>query len=806
MQDYFFWNSWPRSYRMLAFAGFACLGLSLAAWGFFAFRGVDNVLHWDVLSELGEHPVTIDRFQANGSQFEIKAPAYTLTEQFVASPMATTSTLNDWLCLLLILAGAILALAAVSALSRLWYFGAMTVFILLLSTLQLDTVAGRSDRTITVVLVSLFTAVSFYFHAFRPTAGLWFRVGIFTLLTALAAGGLAFAGKGSAGDWLAYGYPAGMVVFALFAFWVSFEIMIGIVWLATNQAGRNGLVPFAALTIFYLTNLLLTQLHNSRLVDWNLLYISPFVFLVASVVLGFRGMKQREEQEAAAWPFAPQGLVLYTGLATISFGLLARLCATANDPAIEALEDIVSYTHLIGGALFFFYVFFNFGTMMWHGRPVYRILFKPPHFGRFHIRGLSAIAVVLFLYNSGFFPVYQAVAGYFNGLGDVAAGRKDYRMAETLYNQGVSSEFQNHKSNYGLASLAWIQGDFVSAARFFRQALAKQPSAYAYAGLTRSLMNEDLAFDAFFAAQEGRRRFPDSGELINNLAYLHAKAGGLDSARYYYRKAVPLCTLSGVPEANLLALDIRAGKTPEPAAADYLAVRVNWQAGELLQGKKEGRQPGIPTDSVLTLIQFADFSNAVLLGLQKEQPVFGEAAWRKILEKNDPYFDDLQYLQILSDYYKGDKLLALEILSGRALGDTSARGDRWRQPLAAFLNREEAQESDPTPLNDWKGDGSGLLKRYPLNLKVLERYAAEANRRNEPQKGYNALFNALKYRTNSPGLLSAYVLQSLETGLVAYAEEKMTRLQEVDPAAYQRLLPVYQQKRALIEKRRQDFQ
>lgn len=806
MQDYFFWNSWPRPYRSLAFAGLAFVILSLTAWGYYAFRGVDNVLHWDVLSELGEHPVTLDRFQAGGSSFSIEGQAYTLTEQFVASPMATANPVSDWLCLLLFLAGAALTLAAVSALPRLWYFGAMTAFIVLLSTLQVDTVAGRADRTITIVLVTVFTALSFYFHAFRPATGLWARVAVFTGVIALSVGALLLTGKGSVDGWLAYGYPAGMAVFTLFSFWISFEIMIGIVWLATNQSGRNGLVPFAALTVFYLTNLLFTQLHNSKLLDWNLLYISPFVFLIASVLLGFRGMKQREEQEAAPWPFAPQGFVLYAGLTTISFAMLARLCASANDPAIEALEDMVSYTHLIGGVLFFFYVFFNFGTMMWHGRPVHRILFKPPHFGRFHIRGLSAVALILFLYNSGFFPFYQAVAGYFNGLGDVATEKKDYRIAETFYNQGVAFEFQNHKSNYGLASLAWVQGDFASAARFFRQALAKQPSAYAYAGLTRSLMNEDLAFDAFFAAQEGRRSFPESGELTNNLAYLHAKAGGADSARYYYHKAVELCREKGVPEANLIALDVRTGKTPEATTSDYLAVRVNRQAIDLLQGKKEGKQPDIPTDSAMTLLQFADLSNAVLLGLHQEKPVFTDAAWRKLQERNEAYFDDLQYLQALSDYYKGDKLAGLDVLSARTLGDTSARGDRWRRPLAAFLNRESAAEMDPAPLRDWKGDGSELLLRQPLNLKVLERYTAEANRRKEPQKGYNALFNALKYRTDSPGILSAYILQSLETGLTAYADEKMQRLKEVDPAAYERFLPVYQQKRALIEKRREDFQ
>ncbi|MFT4033300.1 MAG: hypothetical protein QM669_12835, partial [Siphonobacter sp.] len=609
-------------------------------------------------------------------------------------------------------------------------------------------------------------------------------------------------------DILTYAYPAGMVLVVLFAFWVSFEIMIGIVWLATNQSGRNHLPHFAFLSVFYLLNLVLAQLHNMRLINWNLLYLSPFVVFAISTLLGFWGMKKREDQEAVSWLYVPQGALLYLGLSILCISMLAYVNSSANDSAIEALEDGINYVHITGGILFFFYVFFNFGTLMRDGKPVYRILFKPPYFGRFHIRGLAAILTFVLLYFNGYFPFYQAISGYYNAQGDLATARQDYRMAETLYQQGVSFEFQNHKSNYGLASLAWIQGDFLSAAKFFRQSLAKQPSPYAYAGLSRSLQNEDLVFESFFAIREGLQHFPENGELMSNMAYLQAKANGSDSALYYYEKAIKQASEPGVPAANLMGLYLKKGdfQKAETYTSTYLPVQVNQTAMNLLTGKKTEVNVAIPADSVLTLAQFALLSNAEWQGIKNSNLPVSVATISRLesMEGNASYYGDLQYLRAMADYYRGNKLHGLDLLSARAIADTAATGDRWRKPLSAFLVRETAEANDSKPLSNWQGEKT--LLRYPLNRQVLARYVAEANKKKQYQDGYQALLDALRYEENAPDLLQMYILQATEMGLMSYAEDKLRVLQKVNPVASEHFLPVYQQKRALIEKQQSTFQ
>lgn len=813
MQAAIFWSSWPRAYQRLFYTGLVGVIAGLIGWSYFAYQGVDSVLHWDVLSELGEMPFGLGQFQANGSSFQIQATAYALTEQFVASPMAVIHPLTDWFCLILALIGVAITLMATSALPRLWYFGAMTAFILLTSSLQIDTILGRTDRLATIVLVTVFVGTSFYFQAFKRNTGLLTRLTVFTVLILVSVALLCTLGKATPADLLAYGYPAGMVLVILVAFWVSFEIMIGLTWLATNQTGRNSLPSFAALSVFYLGNLLLTELHTTRRIDWDLLYLNPFFVFVLSLGLGLWGQKKRESQQAGYWPFQPQGAFLYLGLASITLAFLAYVNGTANDSAIESLSQGINYAHLTGGILFFFYVLLNFGPQMREGKPVHIVLFKPAYIARFHVRGLSVILCVILMYYSNYYVFQQGVAGYYNAQGDLATSRQDYRLAETFYRQGATFDFQNHKSNYGLASLAWVQGDFASAAGFFRQALVKNPSAYAYAGLTRSLMNEELAFDAFFTAREGQKRFPENGELMTNLAYLHAKANGLDSAQYYYGKALTLTRQSGVPATNLMALYLRKGDTPaaeklaNEQSSDYVSVQVNRKAVELLNGKSSETKLSIGADSVLTLAQFALISNATLSDLKTAKtPPLSDKDLRILSQKegNASYFDDLQYLNALVSYYDGNKLEGLELLSARAMADTAASGDRWRKPLAAFLNREIANEQAPP--TSWTGDGSEELMRNPLNIKVLERYTAESNQKKEPQKAYNALYNALTFRQDSPEILKLYILQSLEMSLTNYAEDKLRILQSDFPEAYERFLPVYQQKRALIEKRQQDFQ
>lgn len=783
------------------------LVLAAGAWVVFALRGWDNVLHWDVLSELSEAPYVFDSFVAAGQRFQLPAVALTLLEQYVASPMNVHHPLADALCLGLGVLGAVLIWATLPTLPRLWYLAAMTLFIVGLSTLQLDALAGRTDRLVTIGVVGLLVGVSFYFHASRGRHSLLQRMLAGLLLSGLLFVFLWKAANATTAALLAQAYPVGMGLACIGIFSVSYEIMIGLVWLATNQRGRNRLLQLTLLTLFYLLNLLLPLLHNTRYLNWNLLYLSPFVFLALAAAMSFWGQHQRDAQGVALLPFRPAGRLLHTGLLMVLFAVLAYLSFTQNDPALEALEDVVSYTFLLTGLLFFGYVILNFGPLFRQGLPVYRVLFKPRYVTRFHVRGLSLILLIIILNANRYFPFYQAVAGYFNAQADVATAHADYRLAETLYKQGLAFEFQNHKSNYGLASLAWIQGDFRSAAQFFGQALLKKPSPYAYAGLSRSLLNEDRYFDALFSARESVGHFPGSGELLNNLALLHARGQGYDSAFYFLQKAEKQVAAGSLPKANQLALLLKNGQLQRAlplAETDdnpYRPYRINQLAVFNFSGKESNAAVALPADSVLTLFDMAQLQNQTFNGLRQGHVPVPTPTLLRLLQKpeNEDYADELGYLLAVQAAYSGEVLLALDVLSARASADTSAGGDRWRQPLAALLNRE-LQAHVPVA-DDWETQ----LRRHPLQVSLLARATQAYNRRQQPGQAYDLLLKALNYRPFDPQLLTYYILQALEMGQQPYAEARLRDLQQVSPAAYAEFLPTYQQKLASIEKRRSAF-
>lgn len=821
MLQFFFWHTWHPALRRFYAVALVLLISTLVFFGITSVRGLDNVLHWDVLSELGEVPFVFDELTTKNEKLRIAATTYTLTEQFVAPAMTINVAAANAFWAFFVL-GTLLGLTALTTLRRLWYLVGMAVFLLVIASLNLDALVGRANQVLTIGVVVAFGGLSYFFQAFRSDVAPWKRFGIFVLLAALLdAAGFIFLEADPLEFHLAlasYALPAALVLTVGFVFWISIEIVYGLLYLATSQKSTNGLTHFSVLSLIYLGNVLLTLLHNTRYLDWDILYLSPFLLLVVSAVLGIWGLRKREPLVADSLPFVPAGALLYLGLAVVCFATVGYAFATANDPLVESLEDAVSYGHLVMGGFFFFYVFFNFGPLFRQGLEIHKIAFKPNLFQLYHVRGLSLILIVFLISQRNYFPVFQGFAGYYNALGDLATVTDEYRLAETYYRQALGYERQNHKSNYALASLALVQGDNAAAGAFFRQALLKQPSAFAYAGLARSLGQEDLFFDALFALQEGVRKFPQSGELNTNIAYQFARSQVADSAFFYLERARKTVGQPGVPEANELAYRIRFGPTARQQQAaqagtlpEYLPARVNQVALQNLFGIKTTSDEAlrtIPADSTLSLTAFAYLQNETLNRLRQGGGKAVPPHLRNLenREANAGFVEELQYLRTLTEYYAGDKLAAFDLASGRVAADSTAGGGRWRQTLMALLENERENLQGLEGLKT-AADYEQALRRQPFNPAVLERATAFFNEKKQPERGYNALLNALRYQPEAPALLRLYSLQALEMRLPDYADEAAQRYQSVATASeLGAFVPVYQAKRALIEKERSDFQ
>jgi tetratricopeptide (TPR) repeat protein len=808
MSALFFWKTWPAPDRRLYVFSLGLLLASLLFFGVAWARGLDNVLHWDVLSELGEIPFALER--VDGA--DLPVTAYTVTEQLVASPMALNEPAADAFAVCWGL-GLLLALTAVTTLRRTGFTVGTGLFIVTLVTLNLDALAGRTDRLLTLGVVALYAGLAFYFNAFRPSASLSLRFGAFLGLTALLAGLGLWRFPQVALHVATYAQPAALIGAGAVIFLVSFEVINGFLYLVTRGGSGRALLHFAVLSGIYLLNLLLVYLHNVRSIDWNLLYLSPFLLLVVSVLLGVWGLRRQAVQ--APWvEFAPAGALLYAGLAAAALATGGYAFATANDPLTEVLEDAVVYSHLVMGALYVLYVVVNFGQVLNQGLDAWKVVYKPLHWPLGIYRGGALVGMAMLLAANHYFPFYQALAGQYNGLGDLERARSDYRAAEAYYQTARQFEFQNHKTAYALASLALIQGDPHAAGFYFKEALRKNPSDYAYGGLARMQAQEGLFFDALFTLREGFQRFPRSGALAHDLAYQFGRTDAVDSTMVYYEKATRLGPRPELAETNRLAFWLRHRDVNADSLArhtqpsDYVGWQANFLALNVLRGQlKPAESPhALPADSTLGTAEFAYFANDALHRFRtgKGRPVDFAALAR--LEANAAFFDDLQYLDALQHYYFGDKLVALDRLEGRASADTAA-GSRWRMAFKAVLKKEETAPATPDELARVRtvADAESLLRRHPLDPAALDRATALLNERQHAQRAYDALLAARRYRPADPAVTQLYIRQCLRLNLPDYAADALTDLQRTAPTAYAAFLPVYQAQVALIEKQREGF-
>ncbi|MBO9614641.1 MAG: hypothetical protein J7619_18215 [Dyadobacter sp.] len=698
MNDLLFWKVWSPSERRMALGTFLVLILGLV---FLVWQCIDplgNVVRWNVVSELAETTAVVDVLQLGQWQYGISTPTHLVTESFMSSVMEVNA-MTVYLFWIGALTGLTLVLAALTTMSRFWYLAGTILFILFLAFARLEMlrVFGAENRLLFLSATILYGGVSYYFHAFRPDLGIGTRIagiaGVSLLLTGLVAFGS--ASPVPALTAAAYSFPLWLVATMLFLLVSATEIMAGLVWLSTSgQAGkgRSGLAQFIVISVLYLLLLLLIYLQNTRQIDWNVTLINPFYLALAAGVLGIWGFRRRADSTQGVIPFRSTGFWLYIGLFIVAASFGGLMAGTANDPVLETLEDTIVQGQLAMGLLFLFYVLINFYELFQQKLAVYKVLYKPLRFGLTQTRLFGFAGVVILFSMQRLLPLNQAIAGYFNGLGDLHSTTEEFTLAEQYYKLALQQEFQNHKSNYALASIALKQGDRNAAAYYFRQALLKNPSPQAYAGLSGILVQESLFFDAVYSLQEGLRRFPANGELLNNLGMLYSKTNVTDSAYYYLDLANANAARPEIPATNLLAILAKStdsGLLDSLAASsdklDYLSWQANWLAVQNMRQqfrKEDFNKNSVPDDSLLSVS-----SLAYLLNYATNQAAFDSlpaTLLPKLAVKNPVLSQDLSLAALYPQFYSGNKLKALETLTSWT-AEEGEKSDLYHKILGHWL-------------------------------------------------------------------------------------------------------------------------
>ncbi len=840
MSSLIFWKHWNPGQRFLYITSLGLLVFGLAALLFFHFRGIENTVRWEVLSELDEVPVALDSltFSANPGQAPAKiilpGKAYLLKEQFV--PVRTDTP--EWLAWGywgLVLTGLVLLLSAVTVLPRWWYIGSMMVFIGLLATAHLEVMQlFGSDKALGFGLASaLLGGISYYLHAFRDDVTIERRIFIFTVpVVLLAAVFSSFSKTPFVGLTLAsYSLVPALLLAVGFIGWLSIEIIAGLVYVTTHPRtgfGKNSLLNFLFITGLYLFSVLLLYLKITRQTETNFLYLSPFILYVVSVILGIWSLAKRTE---TSLPFREAAVWLYVGPGLVTTGVMAFVVFSDNNPLIEVFEDAIIYSQLAVGTVFTGYIGLNFWPLFKQGKAVYKVIYKPIRILQSQVWLIGGMGVVTLVSLNRFHSFDQAQAGHYNALGDLHLVTREYVVAEQYYQLALDLDFQNHKSGFSLASLALLQGDRLSAGAYFQQALHKDPTPQAYAGLSQALLNENLFFDAVFNLRKGLNVFSNNGELQNNLGYLYTRTTIADSAYYYFELSRQHSRTTAVPETNLLAFwgkALSAADTNNALStlgltkADFketnllqtkpttLSHEANRVALAQLVGEKTDAAKipiALPADSSLSVNNFAYLYNTG----QYTQDTGRAVLMKRLLDNgnNGNFYHELHLAYAYAEY-KRDKIAAFDILAAQTVSDTSQKVALARQTLQFWLLREnvagQASSSIIASLNS-ENDFLAALRQYPFSLPLLEKARGFFNQRNKPKTAYQAILNALRFRRDSPELQKMYILQCLQLRLTEFAEDALRDLFSlVPPTDYQAFLKIYQSQRALIEKERESFQ
>lgn len=848
MNNLFFWKDWHKIdksfFLNLLFFFVLSIIITLSYW----FKGLDNVINWDVLSELDEIPTILDTFSNEQLSFNINSNAYIIKEKFLVSPMEHSHFGFRFYSIFYLL-GLIFLLSVITKLSRYWFLGGMTALAAILITFRFENVFGTTSQTPFLIIFGLIASVSYYIHTYANHLVLRERGMIYYALIFLITLSFDFFGK-TDHPVLAissYGLLSAIIITLVFIILVSHEIVAGLVWVVTKSAmkGNNLMNQFMVVSSIYLLNILLIFLEKNRFIDLNLIPISPYILHFISVIIGIWGFYRYCEQ-SRFFNFATTGAAIYFGLAIISTATMLYAFATANDPLIEAFESFIITAQLCIGLAFFLYTLVNFNQPLKQGLSVHRVLYQPKflELSIFRLAGtIVAFALIAF---ANYAPYNQALAGYNNALGDYYYTTNDLKSAEVFYKEATHTDVYNHKSNYALASLAMKMDDKSNVGFFLKNAVQRVPSPQAYVGMSRALQENDMFFDALFTLKEGEKKFPKNQQILNNLAYLYEKAKVLDSTLFYLKKAEENCTNCELAESNLLYFDLKynSGKTSSEKyrmneeVSNYQSLRANKTALRLLKNTKfSNAQIKISSDSLLDVSTFALIYN-------ESQNRNGEfqipaKSLQKIQQKvgNEEFMVDLAYARACQNYYHENKIEGIKQLSVLA-SDSSSKQKMYSQTTATWFLQNgvydkaiewltKAGDNESVAalesqnykqyISDFQkkqsldlmkqGSIEDAYKKAPLNPFVLQEMIGFLNKQKKEKQAYDLAFEAIQLNAQSAELWKIYTLQSLRIGMKEYAEDGLLNLELLLPSAdYNAFISTYQAQKALMEKNTQGFE
>lgn len=669
MNKFAFWNEWDSSFKLtfkILLSVFLIFIISFLAieWG-----GLSPFYYWKLTGYIENlsFPVFSNHSEFIESTINTDLPLI-FQKVFGGSKMLPSVYTYAYLILLYICLIGCLTIS--TYLEKFWYYIGVGLWILLVVLSGIGNVGFFDiyNQTAIIIVLLLFIPASYYFNAINENIGMGLRFLTFTGLMALVFCLIYF---GSTYEtpllFLArFSYLPAILICVAFILIIGHEIIYAILSLTTPYAksASNNTTHFIILSTAYLLNLIVLYLYRVHYLDWDIYYLNEFVLIACSSVLGIWGIKSRENLYARFLPHYPYTAFLYLGLGLVTFITLAYQAFHGNDAFIESMRNIILYSHIGFGLLFFLYIIFNFITQLQQNLPVHQFAYIEDNFPYISSRIAGLIVVAALFFRSHFSSLYLGMAGYYNGLGDLNLSLENESVAKYYYQESVSKNTYNHHGNYQLAQQ---ENEPLKRLSYLKNSIKNNPTSFSYASLGKEFENSSRFFDALFTYQDGLKEFPNNWALQNNLALLYNKTNVIDSALYYLENSTPGSWKQAVIDANQKAVASMHGwevKTDNNQNLERFDLQSNTLAHQLISHDTTNLYfITQPPSIALNLFTYSYLKN---LGLYCYQNKLSE-----FLQLIDPFLDapdnaafrkELTIVKALNLYQNGQIAQAIEII------------------------------------------------------------------------------------------------------------------------------------------------
>lgn len=797
-------------FKSLRTITYAIALLALVYFGRAWIIGYEIGLPFQVETTYETQPFLLNYFNIDGEASGIYLDQLLAFQRFFTEEILYSSASHIalfWLFVLVL----IITTALISLLDRVSYLMAAGGIAILLSQIQLEELAVFEEY-ISYVVIGLFIGISYYFQSFKPDSP-WQKRILMSLIGYGLLGTVIYVLSPVAQIpiiAISQGIFGPLLLSGLFILFVAGENFFSLFKLATTaQPGKKGLLHFSFIGLVYLVLCFLMFKEKNEGLSFSLYVIGPELLMLCSIASSFFSFDLRHHSLDEKTSLILKHLLFpaFAGLFLFTYGFTI---VSVNDSLQSALDWFIIIAHFCLGATYFLYAIVNFAPALYQKLQIWPAFYKGPRTAILTVRLMGFALCLGAIFYLSYRPYYDAKAGQFSMLGDMARHFDRPDVAKSYYEQAAFNDFYSFKANYSINQLAEKAYQQAEGRSRLENVFNHKSNAIARMALANEFANEDRLYRTLTTLQAATKT-ERSVQLKNNLGLAHNRYNNYDSAFRYFTESGAAVNLAAV---KFLLNDRIA---PELTTISPITeVKVNQQARANLNQLSMPFDFALASDSVIKTADVYYLYNAAI----SRQPMNRKALIQVLaayIEKpeNELFASFLLMAKALAHYHDGavnEAFITIDNVINRA--PNTSGFETYLKGIWYFDQGQPELCVEQVNLAQRRGFQNDQIKRFVTAVQHIKQYdqkadiAAELNEalahyqstqntdalvavatRNafdhqstllateklqainySPDKIYDLLLRATQINKRNPQLLEAYIYQCQALNLKSFAD------------------------------------